>query len=146
MNKNKFIPVKSRKLHSLPHLNNYKFSSYTMPEIRRTIEHDVCEHFDVPIEKIWSKSRKREYVFARHTIMTLMVHYTTYSCSQIVGFYNRADHATVLHARDTIMDFLDPRIDTPEKYILNKFFYQHGYKAVEKQVQKERAFVIDAHY
>lgn len=113
-----------------------------MPEIRRIIEHDVCEHFKVPIEKVWSKCRKREYVFARHTIMTLLVHYTTYPCGQIADFFNRDNHTTVLHAKKSIMGFLELRFDTPEKRRLNRFLYQYGYK--ETKVQQ--AFVIDANY
>lgn len=139
---NKINPANKRKLHSLPHLNNQRFEGYTMPEIRTIIEQDVCKYFEVSIEKIWSKSRKREYVFARHIIMTLLVHYTTYSYVQIVDFYNREDHTTGIHAKNTIMSFLDPRFDTPERCILNSFFDQHGYKAAEKH----KELVIDAHY
>jgi chromosomal replication initiation ATPase DnaA len=86
MNINLFHPgntFKSRDLHSLAGLNNEKFASCSMREIREIIEHDACEYFEVPIEKVYGLSRKGEYTTPRHVIMYLLCHYTTYSLKEI---------------------------------------------------------------
>jgi chromosomal replication initiation ATPase DnaA len=60
------LPIyKKRELHSLPHLNDDKFKGYSNERIRETIEHNAREFFDVSLEKVRSKSRKREHVFPR---------------------------------------------------------------------------------
>lgn len=131
-----------RKLYSLPGLNNSKFKGRDNDEIRMMIESDVCHYFDVPAEMISNKSQQGKYAEARHIIMYLLVHYTSYSLKDIGSFYGRNHHTTVRAAKEKIKGFLDPRFSTADAIRINKFLYRFGYK--EKEVQREPT--IDHYY
>lgn len=76
----------------------------------------------IPTEFITGKSRKREYVEARHIAMFITLQRTDLSLQKIGQMYGR-DHSTVCHARDTIMD----RLEVEPKF--RKFFH-----SIESQV------------
>ncbi len=66
----------------------------------------VCEHFNLELESILTKSRKREVVQARQIAMYLSKQYTKNSLSSIGHAIGNRDHATVLHACKTVNDLM----------------------------------------
>lgn len=62
------------------------------------IQNVVCDYFNVQKEDLQSSSRKREFVKARQTAMYLIKGHTQMSLTQIGGFIGKRNHATVLHA------------------------------------------------
>jgi chromosomal replication initiation ATPase DnaA len=131
-------------------LNKGKFIACTDIVKRRIIEHDVCEYFEVGIEKIWSPSRKSEITMARHLIMYLVKQYTKYSLKDIAAFYNRTDHTTARNAQINIKGYLDPRFSRPEGQLINNFLYRYVYKVKEgikeQAKQRERELIVDSIY
>lgn len=125
-----------RKPFSIPGLNNNKFKGYPPSDIKEAIEHDVCEFFEQDIERIRSKSRKRQYVLPRQVIMYLRAHYTDTTLTQIGKDYSARDHTTVVHSRDTIIDFLTQKGDSSEKMQINSLLYRYNYKVKEVPVQE----------
>ncbi len=71
------------------------------------IQQAVCKYFSLPIEKLKSKSRKRETVQARQLAMYFSKLYTKSSLATIGNKCGNKDHATVLHACKTVKNLID---------------------------------------
>ncbi|MDZ4823080.1 MAG: chromosomal replication initiator protein DnaA [Flavobacteriales bacterium] len=66
------------------------------------IQKVVCDYFDLPIELLKSKTRKREIVQARQIAMFFAKRMTKSSLASIGAHCGGKDHATVLHACRTV--------------------------------------------
>ena len=66
------------------------------------IQKVVCDYFDMPVELIKSKTRKREIVQARQLAMFFSKELTKNSLASIGAQCGNKDHATVLHACRTV--------------------------------------------
>jgi chromosomal replication initiator protein len=71
------------------------------------IQKAVCEYFSLTPESMLSKSRKREIVQARQIAMYLSRNMTKDSLASIGAQIGGKDHATVLHAFNTVCDLMD---------------------------------------
>ena len=67
----------------------------------------VAEHFSLPIEKLQSKTRKREIVIARQLSMYLAKNHTKDSLKQIGANFGGRDHSTVIYSCKTVKDLMD---------------------------------------
>ncbi|TAE39821.1 MAG: chromosomal replication initiator protein DnaA [Sphingobacteriales bacterium] len=67
----------------------------------------VCEYFEVPVEMVKSKTRKREIVQARQISMYLAKGHTKTSLKSIGAFFGGRDHSTVIYACQTVEDLID---------------------------------------
>ncbi|MFN8406058.1 MAG: chromosomal replication initiator protein DnaA [Sphingobacteriaceae bacterium] len=67
----------------------------------------VCEYFEVPIEMVKSKTRKREIVQARQISMYLAKNHTKTSLKSIGVFFGGRDHSTVIYACQTVEDLIE---------------------------------------
>ncbi len=68
------------------------------------IQKIVCDYFDLPIEMLKSKTRKREVVQARQISMYFSKKLTKSSLANIGAHCGGKDHATVLHACRTVVN------------------------------------------
>lgn len=68
------------------------------------IQDTVCEFFNIKKDLIQSASRKREIVQARQVTMFFIKKHTELSLSQIGTHVGNRNHATVLHACNTVKD------------------------------------------
>lgn len=64
----------------------------------------VCHYYDIDVKDIQTKSRKREIVQARQICMYIAKQHLDLSLSQIGAYIGGRDHATVLHACNTVKD------------------------------------------
>ncbi|AFD05171.1 chromosomal replication initiator protein DnaA [Solitalea canadensis] len=71
------------------------------------IQKFVCEYFEIPLEMVKSKTRKREIVQARQISMYLAKNHTKASLKTIGQFYGGRDHSTVIYACQTVEDLID---------------------------------------
>ena len=71
------------------------------------IQKVVCDYFDLPIELMKSKTRKREVVQARQIAMYFSKSMTKSSLANIGLHCGGKDHATVLHACRTVNNLMD---------------------------------------
>ncbi len=71
------------------------------------IQKVVSEYFDIPIETMKSKTRRREVVQARQLAMYFAKNHTKASLATIGSLCGGRDHATVLHACKTVNNLLD---------------------------------------
>jgi len=71
------------------------------------IQKVVCDYFDLPIELLKSKTRKREVVQARQIAMFFAKKMTKSSLANIGMHCGGKDHATVLHACKTVNNLVD---------------------------------------
>ena len=71
------------------------------------IQKVVCDYFDLPIELLKSKTRKREVVQARQIAMFFAKRMTKSSLANIGMHCGGKDHATVLHACKTVNNLID---------------------------------------
>lgn len=67
----------------------------------------VCDYFNMPVESIQTKTRKREIVQARQITMYFSKSLTKYSLATIGAQIGNKDHATVLHACKTVNNLKD---------------------------------------
>jgi chromosomal replication initiation ATPase DnaA len=67
----------------------------------------TCEYFKLPTSFVTGRCRKREYVGPRFICQYLCTIYTDSSLWDIAGKFSNRDHSSIIHARDTIKDFLD---------------------------------------
>ena len=58
----------------------------------------VCNHYNVTVTAVNSKSRKRDYVVARQVTMYLAQKYTKMPASRIGKLVGNRDHSTVIHS------------------------------------------------
>lgn len=71
------------------------------------IQKIVCDYFKIAPELFLSQSRKREFVQARQIAMYLSRNLTNNSLASIGAQIGGRDHATVLHAYNTVKDLID---------------------------------------
>ncbi|HIA37812.1 MAG TPA: chromosomal replication initiator protein DnaA [Flavobacteriales bacterium] len=71
------------------------------------IQKVVCDYFDLPIELLKSKTRKRDVVQARQLAMYFSKSMTKSSLAKIGAHCGGKDHATVLHACRTVNNLID---------------------------------------
>jgi chromosomal replication initiator protein len=71
------------------------------------IQKVVCNYFNIPLEQIQSKTRKREIVQARQVAMFFSKNLTKASLATIGSQIGGKDHATVLHACKTVNNLIE---------------------------------------
>jgi chromosomal replication initiator protein len=85
-----------------------KFVKNTVREVSIDyIQKVVCDYFDIPIETMKSKTRKREIVQCRQLAMYFSKQMTKNSLAMIGKHCGNKDHATVLHACKTVNNLAD---------------------------------------
>jgi chromosomal replication initiator protein len=85
-----------------------KFVKNTVHEISIDyIQKVVCDYFDLPLDVLKSKTRKREVVQARQLAMYFSKNLTKSSLSNIGIHCGGKDHATVLHACRTVNNLME---------------------------------------
>ena len=85
-----------------------KIVSVSTPEISLDkILEQVCGYFKITRELMLSKTRKREIVQARQIAMYLGRNLTKTSLAAIGSQIGGKDHATVLHACNTVTDLIE---------------------------------------
>ncbi|MEY3343619.1 MAG: chromosomal replication initiator protein DnaA [Bacteroidota bacterium] len=85
-----------------------KFVKNTVHEISIDyIQKVVCDYFDLPLDVLKSKTRKREVVQARQLAMYFSKNMTKSSLSNIGIHCGGKDHATVLHACRTVNNLME---------------------------------------
>jgi len=67
----------------------------------------VCDYFNMPVDALQAKTRKREIVQARQIAMYFSKSLTKYSLASIGAQIGSKDHATVLHACKTVNNLID---------------------------------------
>ena len=71
------------------------------------IQQLVAKHFDVPVDKLAGKTRKRQIVIARQLSMYLAKKLTDKSLKVIGQTFGGRDHSTVIYSCKTVQDLLD---------------------------------------
>lgn len=71
------------------------------------IQKTVCEYFEISIDKLKEKTRKRQIVQARQLSMYLAKNYTKNSLKVIGKHFGGRDHSTVIHSCQAIQNLLD---------------------------------------
>ncbi len=67
----------------------------------------VAEHFELSVEKLKSKTRKRSVVVARQLSMFFAKNFTNKSLKAIGNNFGGRDHSTVIHSVRAIQDMMD---------------------------------------
>ena len=67
----------------------------------------VAQHFDVPVDKLGGKTRKRQFVIARQLSMYLSKNLTDKSLKAIGEMFGGRDHSTVIYSIKTVQDLME---------------------------------------
>ena len=84
----------------------------------------VADYFEVPVEKLHGKTRKRDVVIARQLSMYLAKHFTNSSLKVIGDKFGGRDHSTVIYSVKAVQDMMDTDLVFKDKVV-----------ELEKQVQ-----------
>ncbi len=71
-----------------------------------TIQKTVSEYFGLTVDSLKAKTRKKEIVTARQIAMYFAKEYTGFSLKSIGYHFGGRDHSTVIHAIQTVNDFM----------------------------------------
>ncbi len=71
------------------------------------IQKTVCEYFNVPVELLKDKTRKRAIVQARQLSMYLAKQFTNQSLKSIGKFFGGRDHSTVIHSCQAVQNLME---------------------------------------
>lgn len=95
----------------------------------------VCSHYNVPIDEVFTKTRKRTIVWARQVIMYFCYNHIDKQTSSEVGFRcGGKDHATVLHACKTVLNISEvDKVIFKELATLEKKVMQSKSKFIENK-------------
>jgi chromosomal replication initiator protein len=74
------------------------------------IQKTVSEYFDIPLDDLKAKTRKKEIVIARQTAMYFSKEYTNHSLKSIGYHFGGRDHSTVIHAVQSVNDMIDTNV------------------------------------
>ncbi len=77
------------------------------------IQKCIAEYFNVTVEELKDKTRKKEIVTARHIAMYFAKEYTSLALKTIGYHFGKRDHTTVLHALEAVNDLME----TDKKYL-----------------------------
>lgn len=88
------------------------------------IQKAVCEFYDVPVEKLKEKTRKRQIVQARQLSMYLAKTFTKNSLKVIGKHFGGRDHSTVIHSCQMVQNMMDIDPD-----------FKKSVKELEKRIQ-----------
>ncbi|MCL4141151.1 UNVERIFIED_CONTAM: hypothetical protein GTU68_046289, partial [Idotea baltica] len=78
------------------------------------IQYLVAEYFNVPLDKLQGKTRKRSIVLARQLCMYLAKTMTKQSLKSIGETFGGRDHSTVIYSINAVRDLLDTDNDTKD--------------------------------
>jgi chromosomal replication initiator protein len=67
----------------------------------------VAEHYQITIDKLQGKTRKRDIIIARQLSMYLAKNYTSSSLKSIGSNFGGKDHSTVLYSIKAVQDLMD---------------------------------------
>jgi chromosomal replication initiator protein len=88
------------------------------------IQKAVCEFYEVPVEKLKEKTRKRQVVQARQLSMYLAKTFTKNSLKVIGKHFGGRDHSTVIHSCQMVQNMMDIDPD-----------FKKSVKELEKRIQ-----------
>ncbi|MBX2985797.1 MAG: chromosomal replication initiator protein DnaA [Bacteroidia bacterium] len=71
------------------------------------IQKVVCDYYNIDVDTVKSKTRKREIVQARQIAMFFAKDFTKASLKNIGSHFGGRDHSTVIHACQTVNDLID---------------------------------------
>lgn len=71
------------------------------------IQATVSAFYNVPIEKLPAKTRKREIAFARQVCFHLYKLFTVFSLKSIGEFFGDRDHSTVMYGLNVVKNLMD---------------------------------------
>jgi chromosomal replication initiator protein len=71
------------------------------------IQKVVCDYYNINVDTVKSKTRKREIVQARQIAMYFAKDFTKASLKNIGSHFGNRDHSTVIHACQTVNDLMD---------------------------------------
>lgn len=108
------------------------------------IKKEVSNITRIPIDVMDSKTRKREIVIARQLSMKFAKIYTKSSLASIGAHIGGKDHATVLHACNTIDNLLDTKDPSTLSlyYPLNKKFKEMKLEIEKYKLNNLRLFLV----
>ena len=71
------------------------------------IQKSIAEYFDLSLEQLVDKTRKKEVVVARQLGMYFAKEYTNLSLQTIGQHFGKRDHSTVIHAINCVNDLIE---------------------------------------
>jgi chromosomal replication initiator protein len=71
------------------------------------IQKTVSDYFDIKIDDLKAKTRKKEIVTARQVAMYFAKEFTNHSLKSIGYHFGGRDHSTVIHAVQTVNDLME---------------------------------------
>jgi hypothetical protein len=116
------------------------------PVSPETVIQTACEYYSVTLEQMAKISRKRDITTSRHITMYLLATMTDLSLTDIGRLFAGRDHATVIHARDSVTDLMEVYDNIRGQVEELKCAIRNNQRirplqVVEQKKERQRAFV-----
>lgn len=92
------------------------------------IQKTCADYFDIKVEDLKAKTRKKEIVTARQVAMYFAKEFTNHSLKSIGYHFGGRDHSTVIHAVQTVNDLMDT--DTAFRNAVNELKKKFKMKSI----------------
>ncbi|MGY6522367.1 MAG: chromosomal replication initiator protein DnaA [Mongoliitalea sp.] len=92
------------------------------------IQKTCADYFDIKVDDLKAKTRKKEIVTARQVAMYFAKEFTNHSLKSIGYHFGGRDHSTVIHAVQTVNDLMDT--DTAFRNAVNELKKKFKMKAI----------------
>jgi chromosomal replication initiator protein len=92
------------------------------------IQKSCADYFEIKVEDLKAKTRKKEIVTARQVAMYFAKEFTNHSLKSIGYHFGGRDHSTVIHAVQTVNDLMDT--DTSFRNAVNELKKKFKMKAI----------------
>jgi chromosomal replication initiation ATPase DnaA len=86
--------LKTMEMCTTPQLHSYDISKV------------VCDYFEIELEEVMNRSRKRECAMTRHIIRYFYNEYTTMTLNQVAKATGAKDHTTIIHSIKVVRDLM----------------------------------------
>ncbi|TDG95727.1 chromosomal replication initiator protein DnaA [Cardinium endosymbiont of Culicoides punctatus] len=110
----------------LKHIVQHHATTKTTIEL---LQQQVAAHFNISLDNLKGKSRKKEIVGARQIGMHLAKKYTAHSLKSIGEYFGGRDHTTVMHA----IQVVDGQLSKDSHYVM-------AYRSIENQIKTHASF------
>lgn len=99
----------------------------------------ICEYFNISLDQLTGKVKKRQYVTARHFTFLFYKEMTNLSLADIGAKCNK-DHATALHGIKKIRNYIETEKKTRSQYfdlveLINAYYNNKLLKTLEQIVK-----------
>tara|TARA_R100000951_G_scaffold52288_2_gene44007 strand:- start:2284 stop:2802 length:519 start_codon:yes stop_codon:yes gene_type:complete len=127
------IPIKKDTINVYAYvLTDRKYVAYVTDRVKVSLLKEIIgDTYEVKMEKVFAKNRKRELVDTRHCLSYYIRRHTKYSFSEIGKLLGDRNHATIINSCKVYSDLLDTEVYHRRKSLIIQEEYNKRLRDVD---------------